>query len=393
MGLASAGRFQVRICFINRVWSIIKWVVVYYIETYNNNWIIFGREKMANEVMRNVLEKYPWIKKEKQKLIISPDSDGFLSSLLLMNYFGAEVVGYYDCKVMLCKKGIDPRDCIFVDLDIFCKDIRSVGHHMVCYNHDRKPNNWYNYDNCIQLNNLRDFDCKHNFQQKYPFATIHFLLSLLEGEKKIDLAPEAIVPLLFSDGVCNNLFGYPENCLEWFHWLGANDESSLLYGIFYKEIPFSIVMKHMNTFFRARDSYNASCYYDCNFGREIEKKRSRSGHHMIISSSDGTPVNIVKNSDGTFDIFDKEKERTIGFISMMSSYMGWDPMRDKWAFDDLELYTFKKESLGGGSSSMRLNQGSYKAMVEKDCFSMAITAGSTIEYTRDVKGYFRTVGN
>ena len=323
-----------------------------------------------------------------QKLIISPDSDGFLSSLLLMNFFNAEVVGYYDCKVLLCKKDVDPRDCTFVDLDIFCNDIKSVGHHMVCYNRNRKPGNWYHYDQCIQLNNLRDFDCRHDFQRKYPFATIHFLLSLLETIRPIELAPEAVVPLLFSDGVCNNLFGYPENCLDWLEWLQANDPASLLYGVFYKEIPFSSVMEQMEAFFEARDRYNSACYYDCGDECVVTTRRSRSGHHMLLSLSDGAPMNLLRNADGTYDIFEPERERTLGFINLMAARMGWRALPEKWLFSDLKLYKFKKESMGP-SSARKLNQSNYTAMAEGDCFSMAITASSTIEYTRNIEGFFR----
>lgn len=344
---------------------------------------------MPNETMQKIIEKYPWIKEENQKLIISPDSDGFLSALLFMNFFNARVVGYYDCKIMLCDRNINPCDCTFLDLDIFCKDIKSVGHHMVCFNKNKKPDNWYHYDNCIQLNNLRNFDCQHNFQQKYPFATIHFLLSLLETVKNIEIASEAIVPLLFSDGVCNNLFGYPENCLEWLQWLKANSKDSLLYNIFYKETPFSTVMEQMNEFFKARDRFNSTSYYDVNEMRVIKKNRSRSGHHMILTLSDGTPTNIVKNSHNTYDMFDQEKMRTLGFIGLMANMMGWRPMTERWSFTDLKLYKFKKESMSMGSAA-RLNQSTYNSMVESDCFSMAITARTTIEYTCDTEGYFRT---
>ena len=207
----------------------------------------------SNETMLNIIKKYPWIADDNAKLILSPDSDGFLSALLYLNYFNARVVGYYDCKVMLCEKDINPNDCYFVDLDIFCKDIKSCGHHMVCFNKDKVNENWCNYNNAVQLNNLRNFDCKHDFQRKYPFATIHFLLSLLECVKKIEISPDAVTPLLFSDGVCNNLFGYPENCLDWFKWLKADDEESLLNSIFYKNIPFSNVMEKMDKFFKERD--------------------------------------------------------------------------------------------------------------------------------------------
>lgn len=343
---------------------------------------------MTNETMQHILDLYPWIMQEKQKLIISPDSDGFLSALLLMNYFHAEVVGYYDGKVMLCDSNVDPRDCTFVDVDIFCRDIKSVGHHMVCYNVNQKPDNWYHYENCIQPNNLREFDCLHHYQQKYPFATIHFLISLLEGVTQIEIAPTAVVPLLFSDGVYNNLFGYPENCLEWFRWLKADDTDALLHDVFYKEIPFSTVMEQMNRFFRARDQFNATRYYDCNGMRTIEKTRSRSGHHMIISRSDGMPVNIIKNDRDTYDIFDDERQRTVGFIGLIAGLMGWQALSDKWIFSDLTLYRFKKERMSM-NTAMRLNQTNYRSMVEGNCFSMAITAKTTIEYTRDTEGYFR----
>ena len=343
-----------------------------------------------NQTMNDVLDKYPWIAQDGANLIISPDSDGFLSALLYLNYFGARVVGYYDCKIMLCEKSVDPRDCVFLDLDIFCRDIRSVGHHMVCFDKNNKPSNWFHYDNCVQLNNLRSFDSKHDFQRKYPFATIHFLLSLLEHvpNRQIQIGPDAIVPLLFSDGVCNNLFGYPENCLDWLRWLHADDPDSLLNGIFYQRIPFSQVMEKMDGFFKERDRFNATRYFDPETRENVEKKRSRSGHHMIITQSNGKPINIVPNTDETYDILREEQERTLGFIALMAEMMGWNACADRFCFRNLVLRKFVKDSYSAGSST-KLNTGSYKRMVEDDCFSMAITAGTTIEFTRDTEHHFR----
>ena len=185
-----------------------------------------------------IIKKYPWVIQEKQKLIISPDSDGFLSALLYINFFDGEVVGYYDGKVMLCQNNIDPTDCLFLDMDIFSKDFRSIGHHMVSFNKNKLPDNWSNYQNCIQVNNLRNFDKIHDFQKKYPFATIHFLLALLSSVKNIELGPDALVPLLFCDGVWTVLFGYTENCLDWFKWLNVTDEKSILHKIFCDNISF-----------------------------------------------------------------------------------------------------------------------------------------------------------
>ena len=52
----------------------------------------------------------------------------------------------------------------------------------------------------------------------------------------------------------------------------------------------------------------------------------------------------------------------------------------------MELFQYETISI---TTPIRLNQSNYKAMVESDCFSMAITAGTTIEYTRDIEGFFR----
>lgn len=36
---------------------------------------------------KEILEKYPWIKEEKQKLIISPDSDGLIKCIVIFKLF------------------------------------------------------------------------------------------------------------------------------------------------------------------------------------------------------------------------------------------------------------------------------------------------------------------
>lgn len=335
-----------------------------------------------------ILKKYPWIIKEKQKLIISPDSDGFLCALLYLNYFDAEVVGYYDGKIMLCPPDINPKDCLFLDMDIFCKNIKSVGHHMVCFNKNNLPSNWYNYDNCIQINNLRKFDKVHDFQRKYPFATIHFLLTLLSNVKKIKLGENAIVPLLFSDGVWTVLFGYTENCLDWFNWLHIKEKNSILNSIFCGNTSFNTVMEEINLFLRERDKLNSKCTYNPLTLETNYKNRSRTGDKLMISNSHGEPINIKKKDESTYDIINEEQERVKKFITLLSSLMGWQPYIDKWNFSNFKLRKFSKGILDGKSGHEKFNQVNYKKMVEGKCFSMAITSSLAIEYTIDDQGFF-----
>ena len=335
-----------------------------------------------------IIKKNPWIIKDKQKLIISPDSDGFLSALLYLNYFDAEVVGFYDGKVMLVPPEINPKDCLFLDMDVYCKDIKSVGHHMVSFNKNKLPSNWNNYDNCIQINNLRNFDKTHDFQKKYPFATVHFLLCLLDHTKKIVLGENAIVPLLFSDGVWNNLFGYTENCLDWFEWLQITDSKSILNPIFCSDTSFLTVMKEINKFLRNRDELNSKSIYNTVTDTIEPKNRSRTGDKLIISNSKGDPINIVKDSNGNYDIYDEEQKRVKAFITYIAELMGWDPKLDKWNFSNFMLRKFSKGILDGSTGHRRFNQQNYTTTVEGSCFSMAITSGQAIEFTIDSNHFF-----
>ena len=182
-----------------------------------------------------IVSEFPWIIEKHHKAILSPDSDGFLCGLLMSKFLDWDIVGFYDGKVLILKDDTTVDECIFLDMDIYRNSIRSVGHHMVMFNKNLLPNNWNNYDNCIQACNLRNFDKTHDWSRKYPLGTIHLLLGILgahgiinnlsRGGKSIS-SPNAELPLLFSDGVWINLFDYMENVLDWIGYLGFDDPKS-----------------------------------------------------------------------------------------------------------------------------------------------------------------------
>ncbi len=196
-----------------------------------------------------LLSLYPWLIAREQKAIISPDVDGILCALLMSHYFNWKVVGFYDGKELALKQGVDVKTCIFLDMDIYRTSIRSCGHHMVAYNRNSLPPNWDNYANCINPNLIRGFDALHEFQQKYPFGTIHFLLCALgsSGLIKNNLYDEAISTLLYADGAAKNLFNYPENCTSWFGFLDVKNSRSPVHSMFVKfaNIRFEILMRNL----------------------------------------------------------------------------------------------------------------------------------------------------
>lgn len=326
-----------------------------------------------------IIERYPWILKKDQNCILSPDSDGLLCGLLFANALSWNVAGYYDGKVLVLKKGLRASNCVFLDVDIFRSEVRSVGHHMVLYNKNRVPPNWDNYNNCIQPNNLRNFDANRDFQRKYPFGTVHLLLGLLWSQGIVtSLAANAIWPLLFCDGVWCNLFDYTENCLDWLNFLGIPDPAHILHPIFCGNQTAFEVMNGINRFLRMRDSFNATEQFIN--GAIVPGRRRRTGDKLRLSNPAGTPVNLVQNGNA-FDIHQAEAERIAGFIGQSADRTGWSYNPADWPWDGFRLYRFTKTDFK--RQGMRLNAGTFASVVTQNPLSWAITSGANMEYTEE----------
>lgn len=182
-----------------------------------------------------IIADHPWIVREKQKCILSPDSDGLLCGLFMSSVLGWTISGFYDGKVLILKRGESVKDCIFLDMEIFRDFVKSLGHHMVLYNKKHEPKNWFNFSNCIQPNNIRGYDAKTAFSLKYPLGAIHLLLGIVGHSRRVEIKNTAICPLLYTDGTFKNLFNYPENCLSWLNYLCAEDKNSPLKTIFFND--------------------------------------------------------------------------------------------------------------------------------------------------------------
>lgn len=311
-----------------------------------------------------IVRDYPWIIKKGQNCILSPDSDGLLCGLFMSTYLDWRIKGFYDGKVMLLDKNISARDCIFLDMEVFKKGIKSVGHHMVQFNKRKKPSNWDNYKNCIQPNNLRDYDGYNDFRLKYPLATIHLLIGILGSKIKFEIPETAIRALLFTDGTFNVLFKYPENVLNWLNYLRANEESNPLKDIFENE-KYSVfsLMKAMDEFFRKRDEVS------------IVKER---GDRLRISETDGLPANIEKYNS-LYKIKSEAKERIEKFIKILSDLTGWKYNQDNWNWTNFKLYKFTKGDFIG--KKIRLNNKTFEELLSKKPLTWAMTNGQNIEYT------------
>ncbi len=316
---------------------------------------------------KELIKNYPWIIEKNANAIVSPDSDGFLCGLLMANFLGWKVKGYYDGKILLLEKGIKAKDCVFLDMDIYRPDIRSIGHHMVMFNKLRLPSSWENFKNCIQPNNIRNYDFYKDFTLKYPLATIHLLIGILGTMQDIDIPKSAICPLLFTDGVWMNLFQYTENSLNWIKFLKSEEVNNPLNKVFCNE-HYSVheMMLAMNGFLRKRDSICAP--------REMGARER--GDRLIISTADG-PFNLNKVGE-FYSINDDAKNRAEQFLKLLSDLTKWDYKEKDWIWEGLSIYNFTKDIF---SKTGRISNRDFEHFIESNPLSYALTSNQRIEYT------------
>jgi hypothetical protein len=304
-----------------------------------------------------IFKKHPWIVQKNQHAILSPDCDGFLCGLFMSKYFNWNVAGYYDGKVLIVKNGLVASDCIFIDMEIFRKHIRSLGHHMVLFNKKRLPPRWDNYHNCIQPNNIRNYDGYNDFHLKYPFGSIHLLLAIAGEKQKIDIPINALCPLFYADGVFKNLFNYPENCLSWIEYLDGNKPNSPLNQIFLnKHYTISNLMNALNDFFNRLSQFS-----------------SKSPDKLKISNSKGEVTNLERQGPG-FRVHEDERNKVERFLTLLAGLTGWDYEIDRWAWDSFDVQKFKK-------GNIKPSNARYDALMKQNPLSLAMTSSLAIEYT------------
>lgn len=317
---------------------------------------------------KKILDDNPWIARKNQKCILSPDSDGLLCGLFMSHYLNWEIVGFYDGKVCLLKDGVSAfdDDVCFLDIEIYREGVKSMGHHMLSIYNSVKSVEWNDrFKNCIQPNLMRGYD-KNSFRLKYPLATIHLLIGILESEIDIKVENSAIFPLLFVDGTFNVMFSYPENVMNWWKYLKVQDNSRLLNHVFLGE-HYTVykLMLEMDNFFRERD--------------EISVPRER-GDRMKISSKDSSAFNIEKNG-ALWKINDDASSRCTQFVNLLSRHTKWEFKAQNWNFDNLKLMQFTKSDFVGENWTITI--ANYKKFLELNPLSWAMTSGNNIEFTKE----------
>ena len=144
-------------------------------------------------------------------LVVSPDWDGVLSTVLFCEYArrkGIEctVVGTYDCKKIVCGESItDVEAALFLDLDLPMDKVCHIGQHLIGH---------------VPLSNSCSFNPNHHFQNsetwtKFPFSTAHLIYYGLFQADERPICRQAEVALAHCDSSWSNARKYKRNCAAW----------------------------------------------------------------------------------------------------------------------------------------------------------------------------------
>jgi len=163
-----------------------------------------------------IVQHYPRLAQRNRRMIIGNDLDALLSAQFLHHSLGWSIAGFYDYTTLYHDPAIDPRECVWVDLDIYDPACCSIGHHILRPTPtDRIPG----HRSSVNPNLLRGID-QTGFTHKYPLGTIHLLLWL--HDFRIRNRRPAMLLLWLADSTWINAQRYRANVHDWLiNWISV----------------------------------------------------------------------------------------------------------------------------------------------------------------------------
>lgn len=165
-------------------------------------------------------------------IVTSPDVDGILSTLVVSLNTGATLAGIYTTQHYLSLDGSDmddARNALWLDHDISQMGIRCIGQHLVNHSVDDRlpsrhpvsfnPNIFYGQAYPDSFRGWRG-----QTRDKYPFATVHLLMSAL-GINEPPKNSHGYYLLAHADGSWGTCQDYCDNTKIWYDLMfDANDK-------------------------------------------------------------------------------------------------------------------------------------------------------------------------
>lgn len=183
--------------------------------------------------------------RQNNKIIVNTDIDGVLSAYVLCKYCGCEIVGFSnsaECVWWRSDKIKSIYDAVYIDMYVPRKDVLTIDQHIIAYD-EETLSDIASYGSKLNpnLDNPRTFLPNGSYYLKYPFGTIHYILSKL-GKIGVDVAfdhmrvvcdrygcPLNIADFILraDDAMTTSLnSNYVDNAKSWWWWLKEEGKMS-----------------------------------------------------------------------------------------------------------------------------------------------------------------------
>lgn len=184
---------------------------------------------------------------EKNKnIIINTDIDGFLCGMILQKYYGCKVVGFSNSRdtIWVSPEINDIYSPIYIDIFVNNPDVICIDQHIIAFN-KQHHNKLVSYGTKINpnLDRERTFvgDMQSDYFHKYPFGTVHYLITLMAKEgievelpdlyknynvKNFNINAGHII-LRADDALFSTLGTYRENALDWWQYLNQSNSKAI----------------------------------------------------------------------------------------------------------------------------------------------------------------------
>jgi hypothetical protein len=310
----------------------------------------------------------------KRFIVTSPDVDGLLSAALMCDHFGAKLIGIYTTSHLILFDNFTTeaaKQALWVDHDISHPGIICMGQHLIRLEVSdkiptrHKPNFNPNmiwpvaWKNCFNGRQAPKVD-------KYPFATIHYLMRGLEIN---DPNPGTLAYSLLAhaDGTWVTSYDYPYNCNQWREWM-------------FKDWP-GLINDLVDQTYASEESLETHLGLLKNLlDVGISKGRSRSNVSQDIPSK---WASIEGHQGVRFSIRTKHVpwvEKFNGVYKFISETMNWEV-----AYPQKITQVISGQAQPEYPDRILRNSSLDEWMEENEVFSHAITFRNTIRYTTGIR--------
>ena len=196
-------------------------------------------------------------------IIINSDLDGFLSGMILQEYYECNIVGFSNSedKVWVDDSVKSIYDPVYIDMYVSRSDVVCIENHVIAADKadipaKRRLMAYFMKTTGVQskdqskinpnlYNVSREATFYEDYAKKYPFGTVHYLIALMEkdgikvnlgrlnktekitkGVRTYTSCPGQIV-LRADDALYSSLGPYKGNCKEWWDWLKGFGSSTI----------------------------------------------------------------------------------------------------------------------------------------------------------------------